>query len=66
MYGYMLANTTPPDGCTVGGNGAWTVNGAIQTRSVSVSTSSANNETDKPSVDLLTLTPTASTFFEFK
>ena len=64
MYGYMLANTTTPDGYTVDGNGAWTVNGAIQTRSVSVSTSSANNETNKPSVDVLTLTPTASMFFD--
>ena len=30
--GYMLANTTTPDGYTVDGNGAWTVNGIIQTK----------------------------------
>lgn len=30
--GYMLANTTTPDGYMVDGNGAWTVNGQIQTQ----------------------------------
>lgn len=30
--GYMLANTTTPDGYTVDATGAWTVNGAVQTR----------------------------------
>lgn len=28
--GYMLANTTTPDGYTVNGDGAWTVNGVVQ------------------------------------
>lgn len=28
--GYMLSNTTTPDGCTVNADGAWTVNGVIQ------------------------------------
>lgn len=31
--GYMLANTTTPDGYTVDATGAWTVNGAVQTQS---------------------------------
>ena len=30
--GYMLANTTTPDGYMVDGNGAWIVNGQIQTQ----------------------------------
>ena len=30
--GYCLMNTTTPDGCTVDANGAWTVNGVVQTR----------------------------------
>ena len=32
--GYMLANTKTPDGYTVDGNGAWVVNGAVQTKAV--------------------------------
>lgn len=35
QYGYCLMNTTTPDGYSVDTNGAWTVNGAVQTRSVS-------------------------------
>lgn len=31
--GYMLANTTTPDGYTVDATGAWTVNGVVQTQS---------------------------------
>lgn len=31
--GYMLANTTTPDGYTVDSTGAWTVNGVVQTQS---------------------------------
>lgn len=31
--GYMLANTTTPDGYTVDASGAWTVNGVVQTQS---------------------------------
>lgn len=30
--GWMLANTTTPDGCTVNADGAWTQNGAVQTQ----------------------------------
>ena len=30
--GYMLANTKTPDGYMVDGNGAWVVNGAVQTK----------------------------------
>lgn len=37
--GYMLASTTTPDNYVVNENGAWTVDGAIQTKSVSLTTS---------------------------
>ena len=37
--GYMLANTTTPDGYTVNADGAWTVNGVVQTQGVVVNTS---------------------------
>lgn len=30
--GYCLINTTTPDGYTVDGSGAWTVNGVVQTK----------------------------------
>ena len=30
--GYMLANTVTPDGYQVNGNGAWIVNGSVQTK----------------------------------
>lgn len=32
--GYCLANTTTPDGYTVNADGAWTVNGVVQTQQV--------------------------------
>lgn len=35
--GYMLANTTTPDGYTVNGDGAWTVNGVVQEKKKSTS-----------------------------
>ena len=34
--GYCLLNTTTPDGYTVNADGAWTVNGIIQTKSVTI------------------------------
>lgn len=37
--GYMLANTMTPDGYTVNENGAWTVNGVVQTKFVQTTTS---------------------------
>lgn len=39
--GYMLANTTTPDGYTVNADGAWTVNGVVQTKSVAVNNGGA-------------------------
>lgn len=30
--GYLLTSTTTPDGCTVNGDGAWTVGGIVQTK----------------------------------
>ena len=38
-YGYMLAGTVTPDGYTVNENGAWTVNGIVQTKIVPTTTS---------------------------
>lgn len=38
-YGYMLAGTVTPDGYTVNENGAWTVNGVVQTKLVQTTTS---------------------------
>ena len=32
--GWMLAGTSTPDGCTVNADGAWTENGAVQTKAV--------------------------------
>ena len=34
--GYCLMNTTTPDGYTVDANGAWTINGVVQTQTVAV------------------------------
>jgi hypothetical protein len=34
--GYMLANTTTPDGYTVDSSGAWVVNGVVQTNGASI------------------------------
>ena len=36
--GYMLANTTTPDGYNVDANGAWIVNGVVQTQSTGTQT----------------------------
>ena len=38
-YGYMLAGTVTPDGYTVNENGAWTVNGVVQTKVVPATSS---------------------------
>lgn len=42
--GYMLASTTTPDGFTVNADGAWTVDGVVQTKIV------ANTSSNSPSV----------------
>ena len=42
--GYMLASTTTPDGFTVNANGAWMVDGVVQTKIV------ANTSSGTPSV----------------
>lgn len=39
--GYMLANTTTPDGYTVDGSGAWTVNGVVQTQGTGTTANTA-------------------------
>lgn len=43
--GIMLSNTTTPDNFTVNENGAWVVNGVIQTKAVSVSQPSTGQQT---------------------
>ena len=42
--GYCLQNTTTPDGYIVDVNGAWTVNGAIQTQAVAAQTTEAQTQ----------------------
>lgn len=42
--GYMLVNTTTPDGYTVNSDGAWVVDGVVQTQGVS-NTQTANTDT---------------------
>ena len=39
--GYMLANTTTPDGYTVDGSGAWVVNGTVQTQGTGTTANTA-------------------------
>lgn len=43
--GYMLANTITPDGYSVDGNGAWAVNGVIQTQTSSVQAQTGETQT---------------------
>lgn len=47
--GYMLANTTTPDGFTVDASGAWTVDGVVQTQSTETQNVSQTN-TEVPNV----------------
>lgn len=42
--GIMLANCTTPDNFTVNADGAWTVNGIVQTKVLNSSTSSSGNK----------------------
>lgn len=41
--GYMLANTTTPDGFTVDESGAWVVNGVVQTQDTNVAAGTTTN-----------------------
>ena len=41
--GYMLANTTTPDGYLVNADGAWVQNGAVQTQTTNTTTSTATS-----------------------
>lgn len=47
--GYCLMNTTTPDGYKVDGNGAWLVNGAVQTKTVGNSASETSNASSQTS-----------------
>ena len=59
--GYMLASTTTPDGFTVNADGAWTVNGVVQTKivgtqnTVSASDTYSTSEYDNNGISLAAL-----------
>lgn len=57
--GYMLANTSTPDGYQVNASGAWVQNGAVQTKNLR-----ANNQTtsSRPKLVLFDVEPTYRTF----
>ena len=57
--GYMLANTSTPDGYQVNASGAWVQNGAVQTKNLRV-----NNQTtsSRPKLVLFDVEPTYRTF----
>lgn len=42
--GYMLANTNTPDNYTVNENGAWTVDGVVQTKNMFISSEDENRD----------------------
>ncbi|NBH71102.1 hypothetical protein D3Z51_03475 [Clostridiaceae bacterium] len=48
--GYMLANTTTPDGYVVNADGAWVVSGTVQTKAAEAQTATENQE--QSSVDI--------------
>ena len=57
--GYMLANTSTPDGYQVNASGAWVQNGAVQTKNLR-----ANSQTtsSRPKLVLFDVEPTYGTF----
>lgn len=59
---FMYANTTTPDGYTVNENGAWTVNGVVQTQQVGQTTATEN--TFAQTVHLKDLEPVSKKSFE--
>ena len=63
--GYMLANTSTPDGYQVNASGAWVQNGAVQTKNVGTSTqsdkNSGSNKAKKSSHFLYNVDPSYST-----
>lgn len=58
--GYCLMNTTTPDGNTVDGNGAWVVNGVVQTQPAAGTNTDAAN-TSNATIANNTATNTAGT-----
>ncbi len=44
--GYLLVSTTTPDGYTVNADGAWTVNGIVQTQAAPLPMASSQDQTD--------------------
>lgn len=46
--GWMYAGTTTPDGYTVNGDGAWTVNGAVQTMAVTAGYGGTRAQAQQP------------------
>lgn len=55
---FMYANTTTPDGYAVNGNGAWVVNGVVQTKQVE--TTEVPQDSETASVYIKELTPVKS------
>lgn len=50
--GYMLINTTTPDGYAVNGDGAWTVNGVVQTQGMLENNNATTNATQTSNGDI--------------
>ena len=69
QFGYCMMNTTTPDGYTVDGNGAWTVNGVVQTRSTAGTAANVGQqviESNVEPVNLSDLDPVAYNLFSRK
>jgi hypothetical protein len=74
-HGYCLQGTRTPDGYDVNGDGAWTVNGVVQTRSTHVEVDGGNgnesndggtgNQEKTKALDLVTAKPVTGGFSKF-
>ena len=58
--GWALMNTKTPDGYTVNANGAWVLNGKVQTKTVSTTSSSSSSASSSSSSGKTTTTTTTS------
>lgn len=58
--GNLLVNTTTPDGYTVDANGAWTVNGVVQTQAVSAAAPAQSDATTQSAMPAQSAMPTQS------
>lgn len=64
--GYILVGTTTPDGYQVDANGAWTVNGAVQSKDVAVSGAASTASASTGSTSSSSSTDTAATGVSFE